>query len=74
MEAPSGISRSRNPAWKDKSYARSVSRSHEEHISKLEVHLQGGWSQDGALTCTKTELQVLSVAQPTGTFCYPEMP
>lgn len=49
MEAPSGISWSRSPAWEDKRYARSVSRSHEEHISKLEVHLQGGWFQDGTL-------------------------
>ena len=40
MEAPSGISWSRNPAWENKSYARSVSQSHEERISKLEVHLQ----------------------------------
>lgn len=36
MEALSGISQSRNPAWEDTSYTRSISRNHEEHISKAE--------------------------------------
>lgn len=73
MEAPSGISWSRNPAWEDKSYARSVSPSHEEHISKLEVHLQGVWSQDRAQCAQRLSSKSTLWLPQQGAFCYPEM-